>query len=245
MPSNFLSLDEFPTFTGQESLPQQITALHNYLFIMRQQLQYMLQNLSADNWNATALQSLTEESQAGLVGTLDGISQQLNQVKSSVDSLSGRLSAADGLSGRVTDAEADIVSLTAWTASHEDTTGDILDRMRQVEEDIADVQNQQADQDARLDDLDEQVAQTQTGLGDLDEQVNGAGGLEESLAALYQSVTALQESMTNLLLLIGQTDTGWRVGESGTQLNLMGDIYINGVLFMQETKQEETEDVTT
>ena len=61
MPSNWLSIDSnFPSFTGEESPEQQIRALHNYLFQLREGLQYSLQNLTADNFNATALQNLSD-----------------------------------------------------------------------------------------------------------------------------------------------------------------------------------------
>lgn len=87
MPSNFMGLDDFPTFTGQESPKEQIRALHNYLFVMREYLGYTLQNLSAENWNETALQKLTEGTQSELVKKLQTVSEQLSKLSQKVEAL--------------------------------------------------------------------------------------------------------------------------------------------------------------
>lgn len=60
MASNVTRLDDLPTRTGNESVPEQIQALYDYLFVLRQTLEYLLSNLSQENFNPTALQSLTD-----------------------------------------------------------------------------------------------------------------------------------------------------------------------------------------
>lgn len=72
MASNVTRLDELPTRTGKESVPEQIQALYDYLFILRQTLEYLLSNLTPENFNPTALQAMK-----------DGIAAQaLNQTPS-------------------------------------------------------------------------------------------------------------------------------------------------------------------
>lgn len=106
MPSNWMSVDSnFPSFTGEESPTQQIRALHNYLFCLKEQLQYSLQNLTADNWNGSALQSLTDDARDQLSAQLATISNQVSQLKVQVETLQGRVTDVSDLSSRITDAE--------------------------------------------------------------------------------------------------------------------------------------------
>lgn len=92
MASNFLSLDDFPAFTGKESLPEQIQALYNYLFMLRQQLQYILQNLSADNWNSTALKNMTADSQTELVAGLGAVTAKVQDISAAIATINIRIS---------------------------------------------------------------------------------------------------------------------------------------------------------
>lgn len=67
MPSNLLAIDaDFPTFTGEEPEKEQIQELTNYLYQLRESLQYSLQNLSKSNFNAAALNDLTSEATQGI-----------------------------------------------------------------------------------------------------------------------------------------------------------------------------------
>ena len=43
MPSNWLYIDSnFPTFTGEESLKEQVTTIQNYMYMLVEQLRYTL-----------------------------------------------------------------------------------------------------------------------------------------------------------------------------------------------------------
>lgn len=239
MPSNFMSLDDFPTFTGQESPKEQIQSLHNYLFVMREQLVYMLQNLSMDNWNATALQDLTEGTQAEFVKTLQTVGNQLTQLKGQVDGLSARVSGTESLSGRVVSLEENMGVVTVWAAEHEAKTADMPQRMTDAETAIAQLQAASEATDGAVDALAGQVEQNQIGLGELDDQVNGEGGLAAQLAELTAAMTGLQASLSGLASVVQTSQTGTTIGAAGKELRLVGTVYINGVLLEQESGSDE------
>lgn len=61
MPANFSAIDNsFPSFTGQESPKAQIQMMLNYLHIMKQELRYILSNLTPENWNNEALEQMAQ-----------------------------------------------------------------------------------------------------------------------------------------------------------------------------------------
>lgn len=65
MPSAIPSLDDqFPTLRGDESPREMFSKIVNYLFVMKESLDYTLANLSADNWNTVAWNEMTDEAQA-------------------------------------------------------------------------------------------------------------------------------------------------------------------------------------
>lgn len=112
MPSNWLTIDtNFPTFTGEESAEQQIRELHNYMFQLREGLQYTLQNLTAENFNAAALRDLTDGQKNELTEQLQQVYGLLSKLSSEVDSLNGRISGTEDLAGRVDSTEKKMESL--------------------------------------------------------------------------------------------------------------------------------------
>lgn len=205
MPSNWLSIDtNFPSFTGEESPEQQIMELHNYLFQLREGLQYSLRNLTADNFNTAALQNLTAAQKNEVTRQLEKVHAELSQMAAEIDRLSGRVSGTENLSQRVTKAEENV--------------GKLDERMRLLEEDQS--------------------------LEELQAAVTGKDGLQERTTALENAVTGeggLQEQETKhrqeLEKLSGALqvaeDGGVTVGSEGIPLRLVGQVYINGVLYEQ------------
>ena len=56
MPSNWLYIDSnFPTFTGEENLKEQVTTIQNYMYMLVEQLRYTLHNLDLSNMNEAAV----------------------------------------------------------------------------------------------------------------------------------------------------------------------------------------------
>ena len=128
MPSNWQSIDmNFPSFTGEESPKEQIRQLHNYLFQLRQGLQYSLQNLGLKNFNAAGLKELTEAQKQDVTVLLQGITQAVNNLSGELNSLSGRVRDVEKLSGQIADIE-------EWTAAAETQLKDLDDRITALEQ---------------------------------------------------------------------------------------------------------------
>lgn len=152
MSSNLFSLDNgFPTFTGRESPQQQIAAIHNYLFVVRESLQYSLSNLGRGNFNPRELQEMSDEQK-----TL--MEQLLQQVYSQMQELSGQLG-----------------NLASTVAGQNRTVRELSDQM---------------------------------------------GAAEEALEKLSQVLRVAEDSNAKL-------------GSEGKRLDLIGEIYINGVPYEQ------------
>lgn len=109
MPSNLLSIDsDFPSFTGEESPQQQIRALHDYLFQLRQGLQYSLRNLTAENFNSAALKELTDEQSNAVVEELKKLQNLISDVSGNLERLTSRVAAVEGYGSRLGAAEIEI-----------------------------------------------------------------------------------------------------------------------------------------
>lgn len=200
MPSNWLTIDtNFPTFTGEESAEQQIRALHNYMFQLREGLQYTLQNLTAENFNATALQNLTDTQKSEVTALLKQVYGTLSQLSNEIDNLNGRISGAENLAGKVTAIEdktsllEDVVeSLGGWMTETDLTTEDLSKRTEALED-------------------------TVIGPGGLTERTEAA---EIELQKISGAVQVAEDGST-------------AVGVESKALYLVGEIYINGVLYGQ------------
>lgn len=218
MPSNLLAIDSnFPTFTGEEPVEEQIRELVNYLYQLRESLQYSLKNLTTDNFNAAALQNLTDDAKGEIGNQLQKIANELNQLSSEVETLKGRISGIDSLTTRMKNAETDIENmktrvvnaegeleaLQTWSSYQEKTVGDIQERVDNVEQELAD-------------------------------QTTAHANTEQRVAALSDLMAALDADVTELLTLITVADDGSvTMGKEGQDLHLVGNVYINGILFEQ------------
>lgn len=93
MPSVWKSIDSnFPSFTGEEKPQEQIRALHNYLFQLREGLKYSMQNLSAENFNAAALENLSESQKNEVKKQLEKVYALLGQMSGEIQNIAGRVS---------------------------------------------------------------------------------------------------------------------------------------------------------
>lgn len=93
MPNQIMAFDNgFPTFTGEETAVQQIAALHNYLYQVREGLMYSLRNLSKENFNPNALQKMSEDQKTEMEKMLEKVYAQLNQISAEVRSLAAAVS---------------------------------------------------------------------------------------------------------------------------------------------------------
>lgn len=122
MPSNLLLIDAgFPTFTGEESPKQQIRALHDYMFQLREGLEYSLRNLTKENFNAAALESMTSEQQSAVTEELKKVYALLNQMSAQIQALQGKVTNAEGLNSRVEELEEETEALGGWVVAVERT----------------------------------------------------------------------------------------------------------------------------
>lgn len=109
MSSNLFSLDNgFPTFTGGESPQQQIAAIHNYLFLVRESLQYSLSNLGRSNFNPRELQEMSHEQKTLIEQLLQQVYGQMQELSGQLRNLSstvaGQSRAIEDLSDQMTEA---------------------------------------------------------------------------------------------------------------------------------------------
>lgn len=221
MPSNWATIDQnFPTFTGEESPEQQIRALRNYLFQLREGMQYSLQNLTAENFNATALQKLTDDQKNEVTEELQKVYALMNQLSGRLDSLSGRVTGIENLAGRVTAAEGEITDLKGRVALTEGNADDLGKRISAAEKDAEDIKNSVAEAEKNVDALGDRVSK-------LEKTVTEDGGLSDRMDYAEQELQKIAEVVT------GTEDGSATVGAEGKPLYLVGDIYINGVLYEQ------------
>ena len=140
MPSNWLSVDNnFPSFTGKENPVEQIRALHNYLFCLKDELKYTLQNLTADNWNEAALASLTDGAKDALAKQLSSMGNQVSELKQSVEMLNAKVNDLVGLVARVSSLETKDAEILERLAIEEAATAEFAEAITELQTTVADV----------------------------------------------------------------------------------------------------------
>lgn len=234
MPSNWLSIDSnFPSFTGEESPEQQIRALHNYLFQLREGLQYSLQNLTADNFNTAALQNMTDAQKNEVTLQLEKVYTMLNQMAAQIDNLSGRVSGTENLSGRVTTAEGEITSLKGRVKLTEENIEGLADRATDAEDAVDDLKGRVDTAEADIVALEGRATITEGNVEDLAGRVKKLED-DQTLDDLQEQVDESQQKLEKISGAVQVEDDGsTTVGSVGKPLRLVGQIYINGVLIEQ------------
>ena len=211
MPSNWLAMDDnFPTFTGEESPKEQIRALHNYLYQMREGLQYSMRNLTADNFNEAALSQMTDAQKEAVTEELKKLQSMIAGFDNELATLRARVAGVENLEGRVNTLETEIDLL--WESSKETDQ-----RMQDAETAIAGLEQELEQAQAELDAQSEQIGQAQADIDELDIE---QGKMKATVDALSK-VIRIQE------------DGSVTIGEEGTTLSIVGTVYINGTLYGQ------------
>lgn len=127
MPSNWSMIDNnFPSFTGEERPREQIAQLQNYLMLLVEQLKYQLNNLSAINWNDTALEELQADTTKDVEKELSNVAGDLNQTATDLASVVTRLA-------RV---ETALAALELAKDDHETRLGDLENRADELDADL-------------------------------------------------------------------------------------------------------------
>ena len=212
MASNWLSVDSnFPTFTGKESPQEQIAKLVDYMVQLTTQLRYSLQNLGTDNWNAKDLEKFASSATADVVKQMKQVSDQLTGIKNTVNNLAARVNEISGVVSRVKDVENTITLIEADTEDHKE-------RIKALEESVAYLEQVPEDHEERLQGAEENI---ETAQADIDELQDRTRSVEETVQKLSGAVLV--------------EDAGTTVGGEGKTVHLVGNIYINGVLYEGET----------
>lgn len=133
--------NSFPAFREGESPMETVKKIHDYLYLLINQLKYTLQNLDTENWNAAALQVFSEGATKDVTDQARKLAAQMSQLSGSLNALSGRMSETGN---RITKNETAISYL-------ENSASDITGRVGDLEQDVA--QNR-----IDLDELSDEVA---------------------------------------------------------------------------------------
>lgn len=97
MPSNMLDTDVgFPRFTGMETEEDKIAQILNYLFMLREQLQYTLSHLGVENFNDASLESLTQTITEPIRTRLEDDEGHISALQVTADELSSAMADAEG-----------------------------------------------------------------------------------------------------------------------------------------------------
>ena len=230
MAYDWKSIDgNFPVFTGKESPSQQIRALHDYLFQMREALQFSLSNLSADNFNAEELKNLSDSQKGAFAEELAKIAALFSTLSGEVGRLRGSIQDTTKLSNRIGDLEKDVTG-----------EGGLREKVFALDETV----NGEDGLNARVTSLNDAVAGEkglQEQLKNISETVFGEDGLLASVSMLEEAVLGENGMIIMLDRINGamkvQDDESVTLGAEGKRIDLVGDIYINGVLYAQGETQ--------
>lgn len=149
MPSQWLAIDDnFPSFTGAEAPGEQIRALHNYLYQLRESLQYSLRNLTADNFNAAALQNMSAEQKNEVTKQLEKVYSVTSELSAKNDKLDTRVRNVEKLPGRLEEIESEL-------QENAEAAKQARARAEEAAAGIAKLQETQSGSDRRLNELQE------------------------------------------------------------------------------------------
>lgn len=218
MPSNWLSIDSgFPTFTGTETPQQQIRALHNYLFQLREGLQYSLQNLTTDNFNATALQNMTDEQKSELSEALGTVYDALNEMSANLKKLSSRVTELQSLSGNLTDAEKEIEALKERAEQIEQNATELGKSIREANQEIEALK-----------------ATEETANQNMAELANQMRAMQETQDGQLETLETMQQELNKISTVLKiDNDGGVTLGTAEKPLRLVGELYINETRYEQ------------
>lgn len=134
MGSNWLSIDNnFPTFTGQESLKDQVRLLHDFLPVLIESLKYQLNNLDSSNWNTKAKEEFQSQTTAELESAMDTTDAEVARVIRTMEELGKDLTAA---LGQLTALGEDMGWLEEKARELEERTGSLEESRDSMEADL-------------------------------------------------------------------------------------------------------------
>ncbi len=127
MPSNWLSVDNnFPSFTGKENPTEQIRKIHNYLFCLKGELKFMLQNLTADNWNSAEWDKMAKDANNAVLSQVTAMGNQVSELKNLTSQTQARVS---DLSSKVTVLGGSEAEIRDWLAALDQTAVELAEEL--------------------------------------------------------------------------------------------------------------------
>lgn len=129
--------DQFPTLRGDESPKEMFSKIVNYLFVMREALDYTLANLSIDNWNAESWDE-TQQPLNQLAAELSSLASKVTQQGISVNDLYREMGSTKdrvtGLEERMDTAEGDVAYLAELCVELTQRLGTVEEMVRAEED---------------------------------------------------------------------------------------------------------------
>jgi uncharacterized protein YoxC len=172
MPHTFSMLDtQFPSFTGGESVGEKVDVLHNYLFMLLENLKYTLFNLGEENFNKAELEKLGEWLDTGIV----------NEVRDLEGNLSALVQTTQSIELRVQNAEGSIASLTQ-------TAGSLLSAISNLEGDVSALEQTANSLTSSISNLEGDISTLTQTASSLTSRISSAEG---NIATLTQTADSL------------------------------------------------------
>ena len=205
MPSNWLFVDtNFPTFTGEESLPDRVTTIQNYVFMLVEQLRYTLFNLDLDNMNGAAVDEFENMITDPIYAQIEDADGNITQLQIT----------AEGLRARVEGAEGDISSLQLTQAG-------LSSQIQNAEGDISLLQ-QTAQQFS---------VQLQSAEGDISALQLTQAGLSSTVASHTGQISSLQQTVNGFYLSVSNGSNYSTISlMSGSAAISSQNIYFTGMV---------------
>ena len=178
MPSDFLMVDtSFPKLDDQQSTDEKFVIVIDYLYMLREYLQYKQYNLGVENFNSAELKSLT-----GMI--TEPIYARISDTEGNITALQVT---AQGLSSRVQNAEGDISTL-------QQTATSLTSRISSTEGNVSTLQQTATSLTSRVSSVEGNVSTLQQTATSLTSRISSAEG---NISTLQQSATSLTSRIGN------------------------------------------------
>ena len=219
MPGNLLTTDVlFPQFSIKETSDQKIVKIMDYLYMLREQLRWSMNNLGAENFNPTELNGMAEVIRKPIYVALSDQEGHINELSIT----------AEGFAARIADAENNITTLTATA---EGISANVSSLSKETKDGLDTLSQSITAVDIKADGISTAVSNLSTTTG-------------ENFTAVNQSISAIDQkadgiSATVQTLSTTTTDEFTAVKESITAVSLKADGIATSVSSLETVTNQE------